>query len=174
MPERFRDRRLAEVYAWWCAKRAGRLAPLRADCDPAELPHLRPIFHLIDVIEEPLRFRHAWVGSEVVGRMGRDVSGQFVDEALYGSAVEEIRASLAIVAREVRPYRRLARMEWHGEGDLEIEAIELPLLDVGGAVCAILRAASIDERPAAAGRPARRLDFQPMSCLGAATTTAAN
>lgn len=158
-----RDRRLADLYSWWSAKRASRLAPREADCDLAEIPALRPIAHLIDVIEEPLRFRHRWLGSEVVHWMRRDATGRLIDAALYGDAAEEIHASLAIVAREVRPYRRRARtIQRDGDG-VAVESIEMPLVDDAGMVTAILRGASffVDRE-----RAVRRLDFRPLSNVG--------
>ncbi|MBL8837617.1 MAG: PAS domain-containing protein [Alphaproteobacteria bacterium] len=160
MPNEFRDRRVAELYRWWSAKCVSRLAPRQDECDIAEIPALRPIAHLIDVIEDPLRFRHRWIGSEVVHWMRRDASGQFIDAALYGDAAEEIHASLAIVTREVRPYRRRARMVWRDERGVTIESIEMPLLDEYGTVTAILRGASffLDREKAP-----RRLDFRPLS-----------
>lgn len=170
MPNDFRDRRLAELYQWWCAKRASRLAPRQGDCDVAEIPGLRPIVHLIDVIEEPLRFRHRWIGSEVVHWMRRDASGRFIDAALYGDAADEIHASLAIVTREIRPYCRRAKMVWRDERGITVESIEMPMIDETGAVTAILRGASffLDRE-----KVPRRLDFRPVSNMGAGAFGAA-
>lgn len=167
MLDSFRDGRVGELYRYWCDKRGTRLAPRRSDVDPLEIPKLLPIVHLIDVIEEPLRFRHRLVGTEVVAWMKRDVTGQYVDASLYGDAADEVRATLALVAREVRPYQRRARLAWHSEDWLTMESVELPLVDDAGAVTTIMRGASFFlDRDASA----RRLDFQPLSCasIGAA------
>ncbi|MCF8470386.1 MAG: PAS domain-containing protein [Parvibaculum sp.] len=138
----FRDARLARLYAWWCKKKGDRIAPLRAELDPTELLKVLSIMHLIDVSWEPFGFRHRLIGTELVERMGRDVTGQWVDEKIYGTATKDIFDGLAAVATEMRPYRRLSRLDWHARSWLGIEALEMPLLDEEGKVNMILRGAS--------------------------------
>jgi hypothetical protein len=74
--------------------------------------------------------------------LGRDVTGCFVDEDIYGEAAAEIFDSLKLIAEEVRPYRRVARLDWHDRNWLVQESAELPLVDEDGRVNMILRVSS--------------------------------
>ena len=138
----FRDDRLPRLFDYWLGKRGNRQAPARRNIKPMEIPALLPIVHLIDVHEDPLAFRHRLVGTEIVEMVGRDVTGKLVDESLYGKATREVFDGLAAVAWEVRPYRRLARLDYHDRPWLAMEALEMPLLDDDGRVNMILRGAS--------------------------------
>lgn len=142
MEDLFRDTRLARLLDYWRGKRGNRPAPARRNIRPMELGPLIPIVHLIDVHQDPLGFCHRLVGAEIVDRVGRDVTGKWVDEALYGPATTEIFDGLAAVAWEIRPYRRLARLDWHDRPWLAMESLEMPLLDEDGRVNMILRGAS--------------------------------
>ncbi len=151
MASQFGDGRLARLYRYWWDKRGSRPAPNRADLNPTEIPDLLPIVHLIDVSWNPVSFRHRLVGTELVERLERDVTGKAVDGSLYGEATEKIVAALTRIATEVRPYRRQARLAWHARDWLMIESIEMPLIDDDGRVAMILagRAVSIPNRSAA-------------------------
>ncbi len=115
------------------------------------------LLNLIDVIPEPLHFRHRLVGSEHVEWLGRDATGLYIDETLYGSAAAEIVRSLTIIVREKKPYRRRARLDWNGQPWLEMESVELPLGEKGQ-VRMILRASVFRQ----AGPARRRLEFTPL------------
>lgn len=130
------------AYDYWRSIRGDRAAPQRADLDLRVMRELLPRFNLLDVHWEPLRFRHRLVGSHYVEVLGRDVTGRFVDEELYGEAASEIFENLKMVAVEVRPYRRMARLEWLGRKGLMIESAELPLVDEDDRVNMILRVSS--------------------------------
>lgn len=142
MKNEFRDERLPRLFDYWLGKRGNRRAPSRGNIRPMEIPALLPIVHLIDVQEDPLAFRHRLVGTEIVESVGRDVTGMLVDEALYGEATKQVFDGLAAVAWEVRPYRRLARLDYTDRPWLAMEALEMPLLDDDGRVNMILRGAS--------------------------------
>lgn len=116
-----------------------RVAPRREELNLRAMSSLLPRFNLLDVTWDPLRFRHRLVGAAYVEMLGRNVTGQLVDEELYGEATQEIFNSLKLVAEEIRPYRRLARLDWHERNWLLQEAAELPLADEDGRVNMILR-----------------------------------
>ncbi|WP_339830592.1 PAS domain-containing protein [uncultured Parvibaculum sp.] len=142
MDDLFWDERLSALYRAWRERKGVRPAPTRADFDPAEFFALMPIVNLIDVHRDPIGFRHRLVGTELVERMGRDVTGRWVDADLYGEAATSIFEGLRAVATEIRPYRRRARLDWHTQHWLTTEAVELPLLGPAGTVNMILRGAT--------------------------------
>ena len=138
----FRDGRLSRLFDYWLSKRNGGPAPGRADVRPSEIKPYLPVVHLIDVYDDPMRFRHRLVGTELVERTGRDVTGKWVDESLYGSATGEVLDGLKRVTEEVRPYRTLANLDYLGNSSLLMEAVELPLVNNRGQVDVLLRSAS--------------------------------
>jgi hypothetical protein len=138
----FHDPRLERLYGYWREKRGERPAPSRVDLVLSEIKPFLSIVNLIDVRKEPLGFRHRLVGTEIVERLGRDATGCWVSSALYGPAWEDVFQGLRTVAEEVRPYRRLTRLDWHVRPWLSMESLELPLLGEDGEVNMILRAAS--------------------------------
>lgn len=160
------DPRLVRLLGYWVERRGVRTAPRRADIDPLDIPDLLPILNLLDVLHDPLRFRHRLVGTEVVQALGRDATGRFVGEGLYGSAAQEVFDSLARLTREVRPFRRHSRLSWNGQEWLLLEALELPLLGDDGRVAMILRGNCFSLMAEA---PAERLSFEPLDPDQAAT-----
>ncbi|MDO8839420.1 MAG: PAS domain-containing protein [Parvibaculum sp.] len=160
MDELFWDNRLAELYGIWREKKGDRPAPSRADFDPTELFTLMPIVNLIDVFSEPVGFRHRLVGTELAERMGRDVTGRWVDADLYGEAAADIFEGLRTVVTEVRPYRRRARLDWYKQHWLTTEAIEMPILGPDGTINMILRGAIFIAR---SERLPERLDYRPLA-----------
>jgi hypothetical protein len=155
----FWDDRLEDLFAYWNLKRGNRPAPSRRDLDPRDIARLLPCLHLIDVEREPLRFRHRLVGSELIDILGRNVTGKYVGDGLYGRAAGEIFDTMKTLTTQLRPFRRRARLEWHRADRLTMEALELPLVDENGQVNMILcgRSFSLADPPLST-----RLNFDPL------------
>lgn len=158
IPSQFSDPRLDELVQYWLDKRGSRIMPARADIKPAQMGSLLRLLNLIEVDHHPLRFRHRLVGSETIMKLGRDATGRILDESLYGDATPEILASLMLVVRESRPYRRVARLDWNNQPHIEMEAVELPLGENGN-VQMILRGAIFRQ----ALSDSARLSFTPLN-----------
>ncbi|HWA45342.1 MAG TPA: PAS domain-containing protein [Hypericibacter adhaerens] len=160
MTSLFWDERLETLLAYWNLKRGDRPAPSRRDIDPRDIARLLPCLHLIDVEPQPLRFRHRLVGSELIDMMGRNVTGQYVGDGLYGRAADEILETMQHLTTQIRPFRRRARLEWHRADWLTLEALELPLIDENGQVNMLLcgRSFSLADPPLTT-----RLNFDPLS-----------
>jgi hypothetical protein len=78
------------LLGYWRSKKSGRLMPRRADIDPTELPgRLWPRLMLIDVVREKdrNRFRYRLLGGDVLRALGRDPTGEYLDEAISPEAV---------------------------------------------------------------------------------------
>ncbi len=160
MESQFGDERLARLYRYWWQKRGDGVAPHRSDLNPAEIPDLLPIVHLIDVRWEPLSFRHRLVGTEIVEWLERDVTGKDVTADLYGSHATGLLATLEQLAKEVRPFRRRTRLYWHRRDWLTIETAELPLIDDQGRTAMILRGATFSALTR--GFP-EQMEFEPLA-----------
>src|SRR5438552_1830808 len=74
------DGDLRRLYLYWDEKRAGRRFPARRDLDPVDMAFILGWLLLLDVSYEPLRFRFRLHGSELGARLGRDLTGVYVDE----------------------------------------------------------------------------------------------
>jgi len=71
---------LAELLAYWQAKRGDRVMPGRADIEPAEIEAILPHLFMVDVERDPLRFRYRLVGSVLTDILGEDIKGRYLDE----------------------------------------------------------------------------------------------
>lgn len=73
---------LRQAYAYWRSVHpAGGALPGRQHIEPQQLGRLLPLVWLIDIQREPFRLRYRLVGTEVVTMLGREVTGQWLDEA---------------------------------------------------------------------------------------------
>lgn len=141
---RFGNPRLDEIFAYWLSKRQDGKLPGRADIKPDEIGSALRHVNLVDVVREPgkpLQFRHRLIGSHNIEWLGRDYTGQMLDEKLYGAAADGIVARFARIVAEARPFHRINRMDWNNQKFLVQEAVELPLADENGVITMILRGA---------------------------------
>lgn len=97
--------RLAELYAYWDGKRAGRVMPTRADIDPLEM---RPwLGHLLLIeIGADRRFVYRLYGTAFVESFGIDMTGKSVDD-LPAEQQERLRADYEAVCASRQPRVRL-------------------------------------------------------------------
>jgi hypothetical protein len=101
------DERLRRLHAYWGARCAGRAMPARADIDPLDLRYILGNIVLLGVEREPpsagqapaaaMRFRIRLQGTEIVQRLGFDLTGGTLDDlampgfrALIANAVAEV------------------------------------------------------------------------------------
>jgi hypothetical protein len=77
------DVRVRQLYEHWLGLHPGRgVLPGRQHFDPLTLPvSLLPFLWLTDVERAPLRFRYRLLGTQQVRVLGRDFTGQWIDEA---------------------------------------------------------------------------------------------
>lgn len=71
---------LQRLYRDWDDRRHGREFPARADFDPVDLKYVLGDMALFDVLHDPLRFRFRLHPTNMVARLGYDLTGKFVDE----------------------------------------------------------------------------------------------
>ena len=75
-----REPRLRRLYDYWDAARHGRVFPSRRDIDPLDFPYLLGNVMLVDVLDDPRRFRVRLHGTNLVARSRYDLTGKLVDE----------------------------------------------------------------------------------------------
>jgi hypothetical protein len=79
------DQRLSELYRYWLDRRGTKRLPSPADFDFAKLPYRTwTSIGLVDVIRSPERtqFQYGRIGLPPIGRFDRDISGEYLDNAL--------------------------------------------------------------------------------------------
>jgi hypothetical protein len=72
--------KLSILYDYWDSIRADKDMPCRRDLDPLDIPGLLPNIILLDVEDDPLRFRFRLYGTAVSTIRGRDLTGHYMDE----------------------------------------------------------------------------------------------
>jgi hypothetical protein len=88
-------RLIDDLVLYWDRKRAGRVAPRRADIDPSEIVGHLPYIFMLDVIDSGKDFRFRLIGTRIVEGLGRDNTGKLVSEA-YGDRPEALAQLLAV------------------------------------------------------------------------------
>lgn len=135
--------RLRAVFDYWNGKRRGREMPSRADLDPADLKPFLAQLALLDVENEPLRFRYRLVGTEVTrirrGTTKSDPTGQYVDEVTHHQGTSAVVAHYRRVVVERKPtvdsgtYTRSPDHPW-----LRFTRLVLPLSADGASINMLL------------------------------------
>jgi hypothetical protein len=75
------DRRLRRLLDYWTNKCAGRTMPARTDVDPVEMRFILGHVMLFEVVRPGPRFRVRLQGSELTWWIGRELTGETLDQA---------------------------------------------------------------------------------------------
>ncbi len=133
--------KLAALYAYWRTRRpeAEDRLPSRADIEPSDIPPLLPHLYLLDVIEDPLRFRYRLVGTKLVYAGNREMTGMLMEDAHPNLFIAPPYADYPACVREHRISRRLGTpvFDWDRE-HVCVERLLLPLATDGRHVDMIL------------------------------------
>jgi hypothetical protein len=131
---------LQQLYRYWLQKRGTRAMPARGDIDLVKLHALLPKLMLLDVVGRPetARFRYAMLGTDLLARLGRDVTGRFADQVLEG---EHRKFMLELYGEPVRTKQpAMAASEYISKNELAFtcQRLVLPLSPDGDAVTQLL------------------------------------
>ena len=105
------DLRLALDY--WQHKRAGRLAPMRADIDPVEIASLLPRVMLVDVSTDPVDFRFRLAGTGIFKIHGAELTNKRaldLEPPVYAQLLHQLYCD-ALTRREPIAHRLLIECE---------------------------------------------------------------
>jgi len=140
--------RVARLYRYWLSIHPAGGLPGRQHFDPVDVPELLPGIWLLDVQEKPFRLRYRLVGTAIVEAVGREVTGQWLDDAhphLRGVAGFFDRYQRAAVEKQPE-WRRGKPRIWTHRDFGEIENLLLPLA-ADGVTVDILIAYTVLYRP---------------------------
>ena len=81
---------LRELFNYWSDRLTREHMPSRQQIDPVDIPHLLSIVSLIDVEEQPRRFRYRLMGTRVVDWFRRDFTGCYLGDTGTASQDDEL------------------------------------------------------------------------------------
>ncbi len=133
MLDRVQSSVLRQLFQYWDEKRGHRSAPSREDIDPAQMVEFLSNVFLIDVEEEPRRYRVRLMGTALDHWYGRDLTGCHVDEI-----TDQVLAALDELVMTWEPW--LVSGEYVKKSDRAIvyELLALPMSSDGATVNMIL------------------------------------
>jgi PAS domain-containing protein len=73
--------RAQRLYHYWRSIAPPGALPGRQHLDPVDIPDLLSCLWLLDVQREPFRLRYRLAGTTIIEAIGREVTGQWLDEA---------------------------------------------------------------------------------------------
>jgi hypothetical protein len=126
---RFIRPELSHLAALWEEKRAGRIAPDRADFSPFVLRPYLPRILIYEVVREETgkRFRIRLYGTLISQYSGRDPTGKFVDEIMTPQAYADFNRGLSWTADEAKPLRAAGSYYFVDRSFVQFESITMPL-----------------------------------------------
>ena len=137
---RMSDAGLVRFYDYWAALCKDRLLPARADIDPLEVPSgYLPNLMLIDVLQDPRRYRYRLVGTNIVGATGADRTGRFFDEVPFFQTYPAVIKQYDTVVESRQPLHSLEPFTNLATGSAyEVDRLLLPLSSDGALVDTVL------------------------------------
>ena len=132
---------LRSLFDYWDEKRGDQRFLLRSQLEPREIVSLLPLVFILEVDQEPRRYRIRLMGTEIAARLGDDFTGRYVDELDLGEIKEQLLAGYDHVIDRVEPHLDFAEFTQHGRDRMQVERLALPMSTDGLIVDLILGAA---------------------------------
>lgn len=122
---------LQRLHRDWERWRGTRAFPTRSDVDPFNLRYILGNFSLVEVFHHPLRFRFRLHATGSVERLGKDLTGQFLDTVLDPKAHAVVFESLVRCVETRAPFlishERMMATQFYGH----MEVLVLPFSSDG-------------------------------------------
>ncbi|QDO96698.1 hypothetical protein FNB15_05120 [Ferrovibrio terrae] len=145
-PDQLQHPLIRRLHDDWLAATPPEGLPGHGFADPLRLSYLLGLLVVMDVVRPEnagdLRFRYRLVGTDVVARRRRDVTGDFMDQH-FDPGVASTGPLVCGLAVEQRRPVYLTAMRHMFEKHYPLEYIVLPLVDAGGKIIDRLVAAQI-------------------------------
>ena len=143
-----RDDRHRRAFAYWRSKAPEGRLPGRRDIDPLEVPDLLSWLTLVDVVwdHERLRLRARLIGTGVVARFGRDITGLYAEEAYPEDYLAQVLETYGAIIRSRCPQVSRHQIPIEGRENTEYDRLILPLAKDGDTVDMFLTCFAFDDR----------------------------
>jgi hypothetical protein len=125
-----------EIYGyWWDIAPIGEL-PGRQHIEPASIQELMPWLMLMDVVVSDAgpRFRFRLVGMRTAERFGKDATGLWLDDVTSGRQLQTVSDRFCTVVNTKAPIHYEDNSYAHGNEQVAIDTLALPLATDGQAV----------------------------------------
>lgn len=135
-PARIGDSNVRQFLELWLAAHRDGRPPGKEFLDPLRLRFLLGSLSLLEVQREPLRFRYRLVGTDIVQRLGMELTGKWLDDHPDKALRSFLIEGAAMVYREGKPGYCRAQTRTLGE-DWLLELVAVPLLGPDGEIAYI-------------------------------------
>ncbi len=134
--------KLRNLFDYWCSIQPAKgVLPGRHHFDPLYVADVLPFVFMIDLVGDPVRLRYRLLGTRMVDAIGRDLTGQWLDEAHPGIAAHPTYQMLLHRSLQKQFTWRRGHPFVHVDPDIyEIEQVMLPMARNGSDVDLILAA----------------------------------
>jgi hypothetical protein len=133
---RIRDANVRQFFELWQTAHVDGRAPGKSFLDPLRLRFLLGSLSLLEVEPEPLRFRYRLVGTDIVQRLGHELTGKFLDEHPDPALRPFLVKGATMVHHAAMPIYGHVKARTLGE-DWLLEVVAVPLLGPDGEVAFI-------------------------------------
>lgn len=137
VPNEIAAPQLRKLYEWWCAHHVEGRLPSRRQIDPLDLKYLLGNLLIIEVGDDPIRFRFRLFGSELAARLKHDWTGKPLDTYPDAEFREHLRKSWEEAVTVGRPIANTRRMICDGRS-YRYDGLILPLSSDGKKIDALL------------------------------------
>ena len=117
-----------QLYDYWVKSAGTRDMPARADISPADFPRLLPNVSLIDIEDNPLRFRVRLAGTRVREIYDREVTGLYLNDIHSGKSHDYWQSAHRRLAETARPSQGVLRSPREAKEHLVQFWLRLPLM----------------------------------------------
>lgn len=125
-----------ELYEYWNLIRGKNLMPPRSDFKPMDIHKILPEALLVDVFNDPRRYKFRLIGSSFEDIIGYKPTGDWIDE--YPDTEEVIQRFDWLVENK-KPYYTVCRLPWGENKDYEYySALAVPFSSDGNTVDKII------------------------------------
>ncbi|WP_339713531.1 PAS domain-containing protein [uncultured Sneathiella sp.] len=146
---------LLKIRDYWVTLRGSRKMPSRPEFNPAAIVRYLPYLTLVDVVENPLRFRYRLIGTRITDLAGRDSTGKWLNEELYGDKTEDILWAYTKCVTEKTPIAVRELVQFVDKTWVTIDVALFPFGDEKGNIDIVLGAVDFTAEDAELPGPKR-------------------
>ena len=123
------DPKMRVLYEYWLSIKGDKFLPSRADFEPTKVPQALTHITIINVEEDPRRYKLVLVGSENVKAFGSEVTGKYLDEIPL--LHKHVNDRYDWLVDNKRPYIYHGQLLWSEKTFLDYNMLGLPLSSNG-------------------------------------------
>lgn len=125
------------LYAYWQARRGTKRFPAREDIDPVDFKFALGRVSLIDVVEDPRRYRYRLVSTSITKHLGYEMTGKYTEEIPEKELRDYVERLYAETVSAAAPIYTKEKAAFDGRL-WESEALMLPLSSDGSRINMIM------------------------------------